>query len=329
VSNTSSPAQSPSQGPIADLSDNLLAWASSTQIDLARRLSELSGDPAVFVDLDITGDELERITIFFGEFLSRQVRAGADEDALLRTCPALTATTLLFRAARLNVVGELESEFWSGLGLEPTPERVALIDYAEILTRAGLDPMDAAAAGSDGDKGRLFAHVGIATDWVPELIELIDTRRLADDALPTPAEEAAAVVAILAEESLQAGPLCAALPDLAVRLITPVVRVVQLAAEAPPTTGSTPWPRRARRHSVVPLVLEDVIEELRERPAGTTARRHRVGVGTREDRPRLALDLRPPARRPAPAGAAPGEPSAVPGTPTEGATAQGSQGARG
>ncbi|MGP5929126.1 hypothetical protein [Corynebacterium glyciniphilum] len=286
MSNTSSPAQ----GPIADLSDNLLAWASSTEIDLSRRLGELSGDPAVFVDLDITGDELERITIFFGEFLSRQIRAGADEDALLRTCPALTATTLLFRAARLNVVGELESEFWTGLGLEPTDPRVALIDYAEILTRAGLDSMDAAAAGSDGDKGRLFAHVGIATDWVPELIELIDTRRLAGDALPTPAEEAAAVVAVLAEESLQAGPLCAALPDLAVRLITPVVRVVQLAAEHPDHWVNS-LADAGEEAQVAPLVLEDVIEELRERPAGTTARRHRVGVGTREDRPRLAIDL--------------------------------------
>ncbi|WP_260853540.1 hypothetical protein [Corynebacterium glyciniphilum] len=290
MSNTSSPAQSPTQGPIADLSDNLLAWASSTEIDLSRRLGELSGDPAVFVDLDITGDELERITIFFGEFLSRQIRAGADEDALLRTCPALTATTLLFRAARLNVVGELESEFWTGLGLEPTDARVSLIDYAEILTRAGLDPMDAAAAGSDGDKGRLFAHVGIATDWVPELIELIDTRRLAGDALSTPAEEAGAVVAVLAEESLQAGPLCAALPDLAVRLITPVVRVVQLAAEHPDHWVNS-LGDAGEEAQVAPLVLEDVIEELRERPAGTTARRHRVGVGTREDRPRLAIDL--------------------------------------
>lgn len=290
MSNTSSPAQSPAQGPIADLSDNLLAWASSTEIEFARRLGELDGDPAVFVDLDITGDELERITTFFGEFLSRQIRAGADEDALLRTCPALTATTLIFRAARLNVVGELESEFWSGLGLEPTESRVALIDYAEILTRAGLDPIDVAAAGSDGDKGRLFAHVGIATDWVPELIELIDTRRLAGDTLETPAEEAAAVVAVLAEESLQAGPLCAALPELAVRLIAPVVRVVQLAAEHPDHWVNT-LADAGEEARVVPLVLEDVIEELRERPAGTTARRHRVGVGTREDRPRLAIDL--------------------------------------
>ncbi|MDN5718724.1 MAG: hypothetical protein ACTH2Y_01440 [Corynebacterium sp.] len=290
MSNTPTPADSP----IADLSDNLLAWASSTEIELARRLGELSGDPAVFVDLDITGDELERLTIFYGEFLSRQIRAGAGEDALLRTCPALTASTLIFRAARLNVVGELESEFWTGLGIEPTPERVSLIDYAEILTRAGLDPVDAAAAGSDGDLGRLFAHVGIATDWVPELIELIDTRRLAGEALATPAEEAAAVVAVLAEESLQAGPLCAALPALAERLIAPVVRVVQLAAEHPDHWVNSVTEARSEAGqdaAVAPLVLEDVVEELRERPSGTTARRHRVGVGTREDRPRLAIDL--------------------------------------
>jgi hypothetical protein len=297
-----------SNSPIADLSDNLLAWASSTELDLAGRLGQLpagSGDdasyadtsaeslaasrPAAFVDLDTSGDELERITTFYGTFLSRQIAAGAGEEDLLQMCPALTATTLLFRAARLNVVGELESEFWSGLGLEPTVERVALIDFRDILTRAGLDPMDAAAAGSDGDKGRLFAHVGIATDWVPELIELIDTRRLSGEALDTPAEEADAVVAILAEESLQAGPLCAAMPELAVRLITPVIQVVRLAAENPDH-----WRNALADNGdvdVAPLVLEDVVEELRERPAGTTARRHRVGVGTREDQPRLAIEL--------------------------------------
>ncbi|MGO1949642.1 MAG: hypothetical protein ACTH1D_08405 [Mycobacteriaceae bacterium] len=282
-----------SNSPIADLSDNLLAWASSTELDLAGRLGELPGDsgdmPAVFVDLDTSGDELDRITTYYGTFLARQISAGADEDSLLRMCPALTATTLLFRAARLNVVGELESEFWTGLGLEPTGERVALVDYREILTRAGLDPMDAAAAGSDGDKGRLFAHVGIATDWVPELIELIDSRRLDGEAVADQAGEARAVVDILAEESLQAGPLCAALPELAVRLITPVVEVVRLAGENPDRWRST-LADAGDSARVAPLVLEDVVEELRERPAGTTARRHRVGVGTREDLPRLALD---------------------------------------
>ena len=288
-----------SNSPIADLSDNLLAWASSAELDLAGRLGQLpageaedpaeSPTPAVFVDLDITGDELERVTTYFGTFLSRQITAGAKEDDLLQMCPALTATTLLFRAARLNVVGELESEFWSGLGLEPTAERVGLIDFRGILDRAGLDPMDAAAAGPDGDKGRLFAHVGIATDWVPELIELIDTRRLDGEALDTPAEEAAAVVEVLAVESLQAGPLCAAMPALATRLITQVVQVVRLAAETPDH-----WRNSLSDNpevTIPPLLLEDVVEELRERPAGTTARRHRVGVGTREGEPRLALEL--------------------------------------
>ncbi len=287
-----------SNSPIADLSDNLLAWASSAELDLAGRLGQLPvgeaddpaepATPAVFVDLDISGDELERITTFYGTFLSRQITAGAKEDDLLQMCPALTATTLLFRAARLNVVGELESEFWSGLGLEPTAQRVELVDFRGILTRAGLDPMDDAAAGPDGDKGRLFAHVGIATDWVPELIELIDSRRLDGDALDTPAEEAAAVVEVLAEESLQAGPLCAAMPTLAARLIAQVVQVVRLAAETPDH-----WRNALAGNpevTIPPLLLEDVVEELRERPAGTTARRHRVGVGTREDEPRLALE---------------------------------------
>lgn len=278
--------------PIADLSDPLLAWASGTELDLTRRLGELPGTPPIFVRLDTTGDELERITTFYGTFLARQLAAGGDEGQLLATCPALTASTLLFRAARLNDVSELASEFWSGLGLEPTPERTALVatdTYAGILTRAGLDPVDIAATGSDGEKGRLFAHVGIATDWVPELIELIDSRRL-DGTADTDADaEADAVVAVLAEESLQAGPLCAVLPELAAGLIAPVVRVVRYAAAHPGhwrhglTSGAVA--------EVPPLILEDVVEELSERPAGTTARRHRVGVGSRETQPRLSLDL--------------------------------------
>ncbi|AGP31037.1 hypothetical protein [Corynebacterium terpenotabidum] len=284
--------------PIADLSDSLLAWASSTELDLARRLGELPGDPAIFVRLDITGDELERLTTFYGTFLSRQIAAGGDEAALLATCPALTATTLLFRAARLNTVEELSAEFWSGLGLAPTADRLVLVapeKYTEILTRAGLDPVDTAATGSDGETGRLFAHVGLATDWIPELIELIETRRLAGTAVvgadgETDADaEAAALVAVLAEESRQAGPLCAVLPDLAAELIAPVIRLVGYAATHP---GH--W-RQGLRNGVAagvpPLILEDIVEELSERPAGTTARRHRVGVGSRENQPRLSLDL--------------------------------------
>jgi hypothetical protein len=261
-------------------------------VDLARRLGELPGDPAIFVRLDINGDELERLTTFYGTFLSRQIDAGGDEAALLATCPALTASTLLFRAARLNTVAELSAEFWSGLGLEPTPERIALVSpdtYADLLTAAGLDPVDIAATGSDGETGRLFAHIGLATDWIPELIELIDTRRLDGIAEEDADAEAAAVAAVLATESLQAGPMCAVLPALAADLIAPVVRVVRYVAEHP---GH--WRHGLEADAVdgvPPLILEDVIEELSERPAGTTARRHRVGVGSREDRPRLALDL--------------------------------------
>jgi hypothetical protein len=97
------------------------------------------------------------------------------------------------------------------------------------------------------------------------------------------------VAAVLATESLQAGPMCAVLPALAADLIAPVVRVVRYVAEHP---GH--WRHGLEADAVdgvPPLILEDVIEELSERPAGTTARRHRVGVGSREDRPRLALDL--------------------------------------
>lgn len=60
------------QSPIADLNDTLLAWASSTEARLAGLLREVE----VFVDLDISGDDVERLTTFYGTFLSRQIAAG-------------------------------------------------------------------------------------------------------------------------------------------------------------------------------------------------------------------------------------------------------------
>lgn len=98
---------------------------------------------------------------------------------------------------------------------------------------------------------------------------------------------------MLAEESRQAGPLCAVMPDLAASLIEPVINVVRYAAASPghwrPRFDSEQY--SGALEEVPPLILEDVVEELLERPVGTTARRHRVGVGSREDRPRLALNV--------------------------------------
>ncbi|RRQ16660.1 hypothetical protein [Corynebacterium bovis] len=271
------------QSPIADLNDTLLAWASSTEARLAGLLREVE----VFVDLDISGDDVERLTTFYGTFLSRQIAAGGSEEALIEACPALTATTLIARAARLNQVGELGREYWAGLGLEPDARRTGLLDYRAILVAAGLDPMDAVADGPDGEIGRLFAHVGIASDWQPELIELIDSRRGTDDELPDPADEARAVVAALSGGDRQAGPLATVLPDLAVRLITPLVEIVRFAAAHPVT-----WRATLPDTGLPRLIVEDVVEELRERPVGTVERRHTVGVANREENPRLAVDLR-------------------------------------
>lgn len=296
--------------PIADASDTLLTWASTTEAELATRLASVE----YFVDVDYSGDELERFTRFYGTFLGRQIAAGAQESALLSVCPALTATTLLGRAARLNEVQELAREYWAGLELDPTPDRVALIEgrFAAILSAAGLDPMDGSASGPDGELGRLFAHVGLASDWIPELVELIDRRRMAaegaggpeaDPAAEGPGDEvegqceaaledldaeAAAIVAELAAEQLQAGPLCATLPNRARSLIAPIVRIVRHAARHPHSWEHTlPNPEEL---GLPTLIREDVIEELRERPAGVLNRRHNVGVAHREDQPRICLD---------------------------------------
>lgn len=266
--------------PISDLQDSLLPWASSTEATLAGKLADVE----LFVELDIDGDELERTSRFFGTFIQRQVAAGSTEEALLQACPALTIATLLSRAARFNEVSELPAEYWYGLGLEPTPTRTQLIDgrFAELLTNAGLDPMDAVSGGPDGELGRLFAHVGIASDWVPELIELVDNRRAEDT---DSVEIARGIVAELADEPRQVGPLCAALPETAAQLIAPIVDIVSHAAAHPDS-----WEYTLPAVELPALILEDVIEELRERPVGTESRRHSVGVAHREDQPRLQLD---------------------------------------
>lgn len=272
------------ESPIADLNDTLLPWASTAEASLAARMGEVD----LFVDLDISGDQLERYTRFYGTFLERQLSSGASPEALLSACPALTAATLITRAARFNEVDQLPQEYWAGLGLEATKERVACIEghYAEILTRAGLNPMDTAVEGPDGEIGRLFLHVGLATDWLPEVIEAIDTRRLEGSALEDPAEEAAAIVSEFSGEQLQAGPLCSFLPETAGRLFAPIVSIVRHAAENPVT-----WEYTLPELNLPILILEDVVEELRERPAGTVNRRHSVGVAHREDQPRLHLDV--------------------------------------
>lgn len=262
-----------------------MPWASATEANLFAAFNDVD----LFVELDISGDELERLTRFFGVFLGRQVASGADVAALLDACPALTVATLLTRAARFNEISQLSREYWSGLGLEPTEERIALLEggFAQRLTAAGLDPMDAVAAGPDGELGRLFAHVGVASDWVPELIEAIDTRRMEGTAEADAEAEAAAIVASLADESRQLGPLCATAPEVAARIVRPVVDIVAHAA-AHPLSWEYTLPKTAGPR----LIIEDVIEELRERPAGTLNRRHMVGVAHHEDQPRLRLDVR-------------------------------------
>ncbi|WP_312588069.1 hypothetical protein [Corynebacterium dentalis] len=270
--------------PIADVNDTLLPWASTAEAALAARLHDVE----LFVDLDIAGDQLERYSRFFGTFLSRQLAAGADPAALLAACPALTATALITRAARFNRVGELPREFWAGLGLEPTDERLTCVEgrFAEILSAAGLDPFDEAVGGPDGENGRLFLHVGLATDWIPEVVEAFDSRRQDATAVDDTEQEAAAVVQQLAGGELQAGPLCTLKPQIAQRLFTPLVQVIRH-AEAHPET----WEYTLPAVKLPRLILEDVIEELRERPVGTEDRRYAVGVAHREDQPRLRLDV--------------------------------------
>ena len=86
---------------------------------------------------------------------------------------------------------------------------------------------------ADGELGRLFAHVGVATDWVPELIEVIDSRRLDGSAAGSLSTEVEALVEILAEQPRQVGSLCQTLPETAATLLRPIVATVRYAADNP------------------------------------------------------------------------------------------------
>lgn len=106
--------------PIADLTDSLLGWASQTELELAQRLQS----ETLVINVDLRDDELERIERLYGIFLTRQLVAGADLNALLGVSPALTVTTLVGRARRVVNTDNFIAEYFGGLGLSPESQEV-------------------------------------------------------------------------------------------------------------------------------------------------------------------------------------------------------------
>ncbi|AKK03445.1 hypothetical protein [Corynebacterium epidermidicanis] len=240
--------------PIADPMDSLLGWASQTELQLSQTLSDID----FFPNSGLSRDELQRIERFFGTFVRRQLSAGADFGALIDVMPALTATTLIKRASRMVAPENFPVEYLGGLEITPSP---ALIDAVTsrilpLLSQLGLEVF------SDDPVESLELHTGVTSAKIPAVLEAMDAPDFDHRTLDLPQgshhDKVFAGIEQLRDFSLQ---------------------------------HPTSWLDRDRSHlQLAPLIADSVIEELKERPAGTVDRRNAVGVATREMRPRIILD---------------------------------------
>ncbi|WJZ03051.1 hypothetical protein [Corynebacterium freiburgense] len=273
---------------IADLTDSLLGWASQTELTLNQRFA----DVPLFVQAGLAGDELERIDRFYGTFLSRQLAAGADLEALVRDTPALAVTTLVARAARMIDPSNFYAEYAEGLELRATPEWIATFERitVELLQTLGL-----AAPACDDPVVALTLHAGVTGSEVAGILELLD--RL------DPEISAVQVVDLLAQGGYQEFQFCdeetglpvfslaatVACAQCAPELFTPIIQ--QIIDIRQQTIEDPVYWQDSVRPALPDLVWEAVAAELRERPAGTVNRAEAVGVATREAQPRLVLDI--------------------------------------
>ncbi|ALF57739.1 hypothetical protein AN902_06375 [Corynebacterium pseudotuberculosis] len=271
--------------PIADLTDSLLGWASQTELELAQRLQS----ETLVINVDLRDDELERIERLYGIFLTRQLVAGADLNALLGVSPALTVTTLVGWARRVVNTDNFIAEYFGGLGLSPeSQEVVGGVDVAQVLFQvvpAAFSSLGvyAVPVGDFTELVKLLCvHAGIVNNEVPELLELFDAHEV------TTAKEVAEIIVGSAAPRLFAHALEIA-PAEATRILTGITALRDFAIE-----HTNSWFDRSYACCEPQLpspIAAAVRAELRERPVGTLDREGAVGVANRELRPRILLDV--------------------------------------
>ncbi|EEI26806.1 hypothetical protein [Corynebacterium glucuronolyticum] len=255
------------QSPIADPNDSLLGWASQTELRLASTLK----DNDWFTEAGLGHDECEAIEKFYGTFLGRQLDFGADFSVLIASTPALTVTTLVYRASRMVEAESLFTEYFGGLGIvgtEGASEDYLRENISGLVAKVGLTTIP------DCDPITLLTlHAGITSDEVPTLLEAMDA-----------AEDSSDNAGITAEcPQLTAGADVA--PQRVEEIIEAVRGLRQHTVDHPGT-----WQMEDDTEAPI-LVQEKVFAELAERPVGTENRRDAVGAGHREERPRLVLNL--------------------------------------
>ncbi|QGU02313.1 hypothetical protein CKALI_07255 [Corynebacterium kalinowskii] len=237
--------------PIADLQDSLLGWASQTELQLSQTLADID----FFPHSGLGRDELQRIERFFGTFVRRQLSAGADFAALIDVMPALTSATLIKRASRMVEKEQFFTEYCAGLEIDASLASVVAGKVFELLEKTGL------YVGSEDPVLALELHTGVTSAKIPDVLEAMD-----GDFDP-------------AELGIPLSPFHE-------QLFADIAEVRAFSLEHPNS-----WLDRDRSHlALAPLVSDSVVEELKERPAGTENRRTAVGVATRELRPRIILD---------------------------------------
>lgn len=237
--------------PIADLQDSLLGWASQTELQLSQTLADID----FFPHSNLSRDELQRIERFFGTFVRRQLSAGADFAALIDVMPALTTTTLIKRASRMVERDNFFIEYCAGLEIAADHAPTVESKVFELLEKTGL------FVGPESPVLALELHTGVTSAKIPELLEAMD-----GDFDP-------------AELDIPLSPFHE-------ELFQDIAAVRDFSLEHPNS-----WLDRDRSHlKLAALVNDSVVEELKERPAGTEGRHYAVGVATRELRPRIVLD---------------------------------------
>lgn len=264
--------------PFKDMTDSLLGWASSAELTVGETLASHSFFPAA----GWSPDQLERYERFFGLFLSRQLAAGANLGELLAVTPALTATTMIARAARMVGHDCFFAEYLAGLGVEASPEWVA---DAEAQATPALQTVALEIPAASPDiVHTLVYQAGITAAEIPGLLELLDSL---DHDGTTPVAD---ILPQLDADLPFAAASAAASPERFSSLLEGVQELRAFSVLHP-----TSWLDRTRERAELsaqlpPMLASGVMAELRERPVGTPDRSTSVGVGAREMRPRLILD---------------------------------------
>ncbi|MDY6050115.1 MAG: hypothetical protein SPI77_06125 [Corynebacterium sp.] len=274
---------------LADPADSLVGWVMSSELQLR---TQLSLPTVTWVgELPVNHDELEQMEYFWGTFLARQVDFGATVSDLLAAYPALTMTTLVFRASRMiSAVTDAEEfvrEYCAGVSVRggrdltdphvggPTVAALAalLADFGESLQLAHPQVWARLREDSTSLVAVLALHAGVTGREVGQLLSAWDSEAITAGMAPPTMWDQLEAAGIAAEL-----PVLQAAHNIDPQRVGEILDAVDLVIAADPAETEVQVPS---------LIGEKVRAELQERPVPTVNRTETVGPGHREDAPRL------------------------------------------